>query len=283
MNEIVVHTLDEYGIINIYTDDETLGGKLSLGILKSSGDVILFLDDDDLFSKNKIEHVLSMFTKYDIGFYQNLQEKFRDKIPEKYNFNLIDNNENYSFLYYKSIDSRKIGTLIFKYKVGFNTSSIVIKRDLAMKCVDLMKNVRISVDTFLFFCSIIYGFPIMIDFKKLTYYRIPAIKNNLTPNIEAFKKYYEDSLYFMQIFPYKFLKDIIEISIIQREFIYNLISGQKVKSNIFSNILKFLKILIKYPNKWNFFMISLLLISILSQKKGKDIYLKTIYSNSTLI
>ena len=153
--------LGAYHIKNIYTDDETLGGKISLGISESSGDILFFLDDDDLFSKNKIREVVNKFSEYNIGFYHNNQEIFSDKPISSYSS--IDNR---GFIYYSDIDSQKLKKLLFKFKAGFNTSSIVISRDLAMRCIDLLRNVKITVDTFLLFCAIENKLPIMIDFLE---------------------------------------------------------------------------------------------------------------------
>ncbi len=49
------------GAVNIYTDEESFGGKLSLGIDASSGNIICFLDDDDMFNPVKIGLIRKIF------------------------------------------------------------------------------------------------------------------------------------------------------------------------------------------------------------------------------
>ena len=269
--------LGAYRIKNIYTNDETLGGKISLGISQSSGDIIFFLDDDDLFSKDKIREVVYKFSEYDIGFYHNAQI-FSDKAIDS--FSSIDNQR---FAYYSDIGSQKLKELLFKFKAGFNTSSIVISRDLAMRCVDLLRNIKITVDTFLLFCAIENKLPVMIDFRRLTYYRVPTSQISIMEvNISSFKMYYEDALYFKRIFSSKVLKDFIEMSVIQRELIYKMFSKEISKGEALINMTKNLKYSLKYPIKWNFFLQGLSLISMFSVEKSRSFYLKKVRSNSML-
>lgn len=271
--------LETYHVKNIYTDDETLGGKISLGIYQSSGDILFFLEDDDLFSKDKIREVIYKFSKYDIGFYHNAQEVIHNKLTGS---NLSTDNQR--FMYYTSIDTRRLKELLYKFKAGFNVSSIVISRDLAMRCVDLLKNVNITVDTFLLFCAVENNLPIMIDFRKLTYYRIIMSQNSNTEvNDKLFKMQYEDALYFKQIFSNKALRDFIEMSIIQRDFLYKIISKKEIsKRDALISMVKMLRYSLKYPNKWNFFLQGLSLLSVFSAEKSRSLYLKKVRSNSML-
>lgn len=270
--------LGAYHINNIYTDDETLGGKISLGISQSSGDIIFFLEDDDLFSKDKIREVIYKFSEYDIGFYHNAQEIFSDKAIGSYS-----STDNRGFVYYSDIDSLKLKKLLFKFKAGFNVSSIVINRDLAMSCIDLLRNVKITVDTFLLFCAIENKLPVMIDFRRLTHYRVLTSQSgNMEVNISLFKMQYEDALYFKRIFNSKVLKDFIEMSVIQRGLIYKMLSKEISKGEALIDVIKNLKYSFKYPNKWNFFLQGLSLISVFSVEKSRSFYLKKVHSNSML-
>jgi len=268
--------LGTYHIKNIYTDDETLGGKISLGISESSGDILFFLDDDDLFSKNKIREVVNKFSEYNIGFYHNNQEIFSDKPISSYSS--IDNR---GFIYYSDIDSQKLKKLLFKFKAGFNTSSIVISRDLAMRCIDLLRNVKITVDTFLLFCAIENKLPIMIDFRRLTHYRrLTSQNSNKDVNLSAIRTYYEDALYFKRIFNSKVLKDFIEMQIIQRELIYKMLSKEISRREALIDVIKNLKYSLKYPTKWNLFLQGLSLMAVFSAEKSRSFYLKKVRSNS---
>lgn len=234
---------------NIVTNEESLAQKQAIGISNVHGDLIVFLEDDDLFTKDKIKETTYKFSKYDIGFYHNAQEVFYDEITGSYS---PPNNQR--LLYYDKINKRKLKDLLFKFKAGFNVSSIVINRDLAVRCVNLLKNVKITVDTFLLFCAVENNVSIMIDFRKLTYRVLLSKGLNTDVNVSLFKMQYDDALYFKQIFTNKVLKDFIEMSIIQRGLLYKILSKEISKKEALTSTIESLKYSLKYPNKWNFFL-----------------------------
>ena len=53
--------LNNSGAVSIFTDEESFGSKLSLGIDASSGNIICFLDDDDMFNPYKIAIIRKIF------------------------------------------------------------------------------------------------------------------------------------------------------------------------------------------------------------------------------
>jgi len=267
--------LDANDVINMYSDDITLGGKLSQGISQASGDIIFFLEDDDLFSKEKIAEVSQKFSKYKLGFYHNSQLIFYDE-------KTIMNTDTQDFLYYDKVNSeRKVNYLFHKLKAGFNVSSIAVSRDLAVKCNSLLKNVKITADTFLFFCAIENELPIMVDLRKLTYYRILRRKSayeNL--NISLFKMQYEDALYFKSIFSKEILRNLIKIIIEQREILYKILSKEVTRKEAIIYTFRMVKDLVYFPSKWNTFLLGLSVLSILSRETTRNIFIKKIYSNS---
>lgn len=59
----------------VQTDDATMAGKLILGIDSARGEIISFLEDDDLFLPHKLEEVARAF-KNGITFYKNGSIRF---------------------------------------------------------------------------------------------------------------------------------------------------------------------------------------------------------------
>lgn len=106
-------------IINIAGKEKPIGEWLYLATKKARGEIIVFLDDDDLFSKDKLEMIYFYFSKYAIGFYHNssLKGKKLEKelsISSKNNFKIIKYPYRYSLGYFR------IAT--------FNMSSIAVKK-----------------------------------------------------------------------------------------------------------------------------------------------------------
>ena len=75
---------EENNIKNIIMDG-TVGEFLNAAIIKSQGNIISFLDDDDLFAKYKLEYVYNLFNNSD-----NLVYYHNNFIPINKNGNEID-------------------------------------------------------------------------------------------------------------------------------------------------------------------------------------------------
>ena len=57
LDDTIDKFLHENNIIDLYTDRKPLGAKIANGIEKSKGEVICFLEDDDLFLPEKLYEI----------------------------------------------------------------------------------------------------------------------------------------------------------------------------------------------------------------------------------
>ena len=56
---------EEHNVINIYSENKTLSGKILEAIGIARGNILCFLDDDDMFYREKLEYVLNKFNESD--------------------------------------------------------------------------------------------------------------------------------------------------------------------------------------------------------------------------
>jgi glycosyltransferase involved in cell wall biosynthesis len=61
-DERIDNFLELNGFLGIFTHASEVGSKLAIGILHSQGDVITFLEDDDIFEVEKLETILRYFS-----------------------------------------------------------------------------------------------------------------------------------------------------------------------------------------------------------------------------
>jgi len=54
--------VESYGGRIIILDDAPVGYYLAKGVAESEGEILVFLDDDDIFVRRKLEHVYKVFT-----------------------------------------------------------------------------------------------------------------------------------------------------------------------------------------------------------------------------
>lgn len=130
--------------------DGTIGQFLSIGIKESRGNIISFLDDDDLFFNNKLEYVYSIFkNNKKLVYYHNLP---------------------------KFIDENNIYLSKTNHSISFNISCISIKRNIIN--LEALKNLYIIQDSFMY-CSALESHGMIIRGKQiLTYYRFHNSTSN---------------------------------------------------------------------------------------------------------
>ena len=177
---------DEYlmkqGIKVLITNEESLGSKLVLGIKHSTGSIISFLEDDDLFIADKIKNVITYLSDESTVYYHN-------------NYSIIDEQGNIvnSSLPYlqksRGNNSSRVNTKSLGFKTiskivrqggFFNLSCISIKRSLVLENLEKFLDVDVAIDNFLFYMAVDSGQDIVIDKRTLTHYRVHTSNNSIS-------------------------------------------------------------------------------------------------------
>jgi glycosyltransferase involved in cell wall biosynthesis len=159
--EIILVTNFEYNVqsnIKHIVMEGTIGEFLYEGIKNSKGDIISFLDDDDMFHPDKLGHINDIFLKNEnLAYYHNGAQ-------------FIDEN----------------GNIIASENKGddFNMSSITIKKE----CIKLetLKTLKIMQDTYMYICGKSSGKDIFLDTLKLTFYRVHESASNFNKSSPDF-------------------------------------------------------------------------------------------------
>ena len=140
------HTVDEFidnhNIKNIFMDG-SVGKFLYSGVSVSTGEIISFLDDDDLFSKDKLQVVYNKFkSNNNLCYYHNAH---------------ITVNEQY-----QKFDS-KLGR-----SITFNLSSISVRKSILN--LNNLKKINSNTDHFMYLSALESDNNIIADKEELTYY-----------------------------------------------------------------------------------------------------------------
>ena len=134
--------IDEHHIKNIQMDG-AVGEFLYAGVSASSGEIISFLDDDDLFSNDKLEVVYNKFkANINLCYYHNSHISVNEK--------------------YQKLDS-KLGK-----SITFNLSSISLRKSI-LKLNNLEK-ISSNTDHFMYLSALESGKNIISGKDNLTYY-----------------------------------------------------------------------------------------------------------------
>ena len=169
--------LQSRGAKLIFHSNNHRGEHMAELIRASSGDILCFLDDDDLFVKQKLETIYKIFAKAnDIGLVHN-QRKYIDLngiATEKSRFE-----HDIDYLLRQTagfqLDASRILEVVRRHPFlapDFNSSSISIRRSVVVPYLKYLEGCEGAVDTFLFYCALICGRQIAVIPDILTEYRV---------------------------------------------------------------------------------------------------------------
>jgi glycosyltransferase involved in cell wall biosynthesis len=163
---IVVKNFSEYddilknlGVKTVFSNEENQGADIVNALSYAEGEVICFLDDDDIWVPWKLEKVKEAFKEESLGYYHHALLAFRqgENISE-----LIDKlkENNKEFIRNRFIDLSPV-----------NSSSTCIKKDTLIKCISQLKKVRYFIDNFYYYFALLKNYKIKFDPVILTLYR----------------------------------------------------------------------------------------------------------------
>lgn len=157
--------------------------KVAEGFRLSKGDVLFFLDDDDLFEPYRLRTVLAEFDcRPDLGFYHN-QVTFIG--PDGSNLSRervralgLHVPRSSQRIYIDGTGKPPSARAIADANPEFNASSTAIRRELFVRGSQYLPRLRMILDTLLWYEALASDRPILLDNQRLTRYRIHG--DNLT-------------------------------------------------------------------------------------------------------
>ena len=159
-------------ILDIKCSASAMGEMLCCAISAAKGDVLCFLDDDDLFDGKKLSRVANIFTSDDsLIYYHNdgiYVDAHRNYIRDLNERNLADVAEICLTDETKDIHYREF----LEHVHRFGSSCISVRKSFLEVFLDKLRLVRISPDIFITLCALIASGAICSDSNKLTSYRV---------------------------------------------------------------------------------------------------------------
>jgi glycosyltransferase involved in cell wall biosynthesis len=161
------------------------------GIEASNGELVAFLDDDDEFISVKLEHVVEVFNKdKSLGFYHHNvvfideQGEVLNEVPGYWRTKVLNER-----IYARTLEEKEklVEYMIAKahevrndlrdpfYWLGFNSSSIVMRRDLVVNYLDALSRVYTAQDNLHFIEALLSGYAVLHEPVPLTRYRLHSV------------------------------------------------------------------------------------------------------------
>jgi glycosyltransferase involved in cell wall biosynthesis len=266
-------------IIGIFFTDESIGQVLAKAISISKGTLLFFLDDDDEFLPNKLNHIEQIFLSnptllYYHGGYNGI-DQFGFKTDKR-----VQSVPNKQILM-STLDINQIFKKLMIYDPYFNLSSIAIKKSIIINKIEFLKEIKTNPDNFMFYCAISNSGNICIDNLKLTNYRI---HNSTTQSLiksthkEKIANYYLNSLKSLKIMEKISDNEFFNVNLkcvkIRCELNIFFLTGKKPDCSVL-NMLKLSKCK-KLPHESSLvLLLTLFVLSKLNGKLAKYIYYLT--------
>jgi glycosyltransferase involved in cell wall biosynthesis len=169
-------------VVVLNTENVNIGKQIAYGLYQAKGQVISFLDDDDMFEKEKLSCILSEFKDPSLIYYHNLNSPIsEDSSKMKGNVQLPilnelillpDTVENLT----KALSSRGDMT---HYSVMFNLSCVSIRKEILLKQKTSLESLIDGTDHFVFYISLMENRKMKFGTKYLTLYRVHESASNL--------------------------------------------------------------------------------------------------------
>lgn len=218
--------LDYDGPLNLYVYNigtSTVGEMLTKALVYSRGQIIVFLDDDDMFERNKLNKVYKVFTENPSLIYYHNRQKFFYKIGKIVDSKLsvlhgkyTNEQITYNLLKYKN--ENHIGELFF------NLSSCALRKEVLLDKLDDLSKIKSHTDDFMFFVALMKEGEFYYDDEPLTIYRIHDSSTRIVNAGRKVKLEREISLY--------------EDLSISTYTILHIVKDTKVKSILFCRLVK---------------------------------------------
>jgi len=181
------YIISRNGWKEVYNDDLYHGRMVLAGLEESRGEVITFLDDDDMYVSNRLEEVYKAFTSFKrLVYFQNSQtiidengnvlERPPPSLPTPKNLvggsTIVVDVDKLRVLAKRYNVS--VADLVLKVRVGadFNNGSVAVRRPVLESHVQLLKRLPASIDSFVFVSSVKAGGLMYFTDERLTLYRV---------------------------------------------------------------------------------------------------------------
>ena len=248
--------IEENGGESIIVDNCSVGVMLKIALERAQCDVVSFLDDDDLFTPNKLELVQNKFMEHpDLIYFHNSQRKFTEITGSSKLLrpsDTHDENEEVIFSTGKYFVKRltKLSPIQRWKNFFFNLSSISIRKEYYEQFFTLLGKITGHTDDFFFFNAFNNNsiYKIIFSEEDLTLYRvhnstaqihnadssslkkISILDDFITTTQEMSKNAMNEELAI--ILKYRLYSEIFERSIYTKDYTNNLSELDSIKEGI---------------------------------------------------
>ena len=196
-DDLIDSNLDRLGVRSFLSREQSVGAKMCEGLRLASSPVVTFLEDDDMYTAERLEAIAQSFAEDDVGYYHNSQihidqrgeviQAAQQKTTHQGLVKLSNQLKHDTFRRRLSPDAYS------------NTSSIAVSKDVLQHWENQLRMMRSAPDLFIFLCALLSDKGLVLDQRRLTMLRVHSQNTFTMPELtskslgEYLKRQYERS------------------------------------------------------------------------------------------
>ncbi len=155
---------------------QAIGPVFASGIRSSTGRVLAFLNDDDMWLPSKLSVILAMFlNNKDLGYVKHSQsfvDEYGKPEPDRSRLGRIGQSSPGTELHLSGSTVQRELRKLARFRPDFNSSSIALRRNVVDQRLLTLERMARNEDTFFFYSAIAARCAISVIPEKLTLYRV---------------------------------------------------------------------------------------------------------------
>ncbi len=168
--------LEARGVRHVETEAAPLGAKLALGIGRSSGEILTFLEDDDAYEPGRLARVAERFGRDPgLGYYRNGQRRVGptgSTLSAGTAGRAEENLRRFGTVAGGTHDLPRMLPRLVRIDPDFNLSSIAVRREALADRIQELAALSAAVDSFVFYAALEHRLGLCIEAEPLTRYRV---------------------------------------------------------------------------------------------------------------
>jgi len=173
----------------VFFEKGSIGEQVVDALKYANGEVICFLEDDDLFTKEKLKYIYSAFLENKNLVYINNARIYTDDNGNHLNKGPSKFEKREKDVIINDFNKKPVALLRIQQYTNpwHNQSSIAIKKFALKRFRNALYSIKFSPDLFCYFISLISG-DLLISDQALTKFRVHESTSNSIINYESYKK-----------------------------------------------------------------------------------------------
>ncbi|AFK50616.1 glycosyl transferase family 2 [Thermogladius calderae 1633] len=158
----------------IELDAASIGLKLARGIEEAEGEVVAFLEDDDIYMPTKLVRIYDVFSNDEKLIYFHHNVAAIDKNGKPIFDKLIEHSNVNEFVRAESANEKKAIFAKYGWSLGLRNSSMAVRRDFIKRFVNVIRLFPDAVDVLLYLLALSSEGTILHSPERLTLFRLSS-------------------------------------------------------------------------------------------------------------